>query len=104
MDMFTALAEPNRRNIIELLATQGELSASAIAERFQISSAAISQHLKVLKESKLVFMHKQAQQRIYEINPDAVKELEKWAQQMTENYERLNELLHTTKETNGGKI
>ncbi len=102
--MFTALAEPNRRTIIELLATQGELSASAIAERFQISSAAISQHLKVLKESKLVFMHKQAQQRIYEINPDAVKELERWAQQMTENYERLNELLQTTNETNGGSL
>jgi DNA-binding transcriptional ArsR family regulator len=93
MDMFYALAEPKRRSIIEMLASQGELSASAIALAFRISTPAVSQHLKVLREAKLVLMEKRAQQRIYTINPVAVRELEKWAQQMSEKYDALDELL-----------
>ena len=97
MDMFYALSEPKRRSIIEMLAGQGQLSASAIADQFQISRAAISQHLKVLREAKLVLMEKRAQQRIYRLNPEAVQELEKWAKQTTElwntRFERLDEVL-----------
>ncbi len=93
MDVFYALAEPNRRNIIEMLASQGELSASAIAARYKITSAAVSQHLKVLKEAKLVRVEKRAQQRIYSLNPDTVKKLEQWAQMMSESYDKLNDLI-----------
>lgn len=93
MDVFYALAEPNRRNIIETLASQGELSASAIADKFKITSAAISQHLKVLREANLVRVEKRAQQRIYSLNPDTVRQLEQWAQMMSESYDKLDELL-----------
>jgi DNA-binding transcriptional ArsR family regulator len=84
MDVFYALAEPNRRSIIEMLASQGQLSASVIAQRFSVSSSAISQHLKVLREAKLVLMEKRAQQRIYELNPEAIMEIEAWARQTTQ--------------------
>jgi DNA-binding transcriptional ArsR family regulator len=84
MNKFYALAEPTRRKILEMLASQGELSASDICEKFSISPPAISQHLKVLREAGLVRMEKRAQQRIYQINPDAVTELQDWARHLTE--------------------
>ncbi len=76
MDVFTALADPTRRAIVELLADGGQLSSSAIAGQFPVSAPAISQHLKVLREANLVEMEKQAQWRIYRVNPKAMLELE----------------------------
>ena len=66
-----------------MLATSGQLSATAISREFRVSPPAISQHLKILREARLVRMQKRAQQRIYEINPQAMVELEEWARQMT---------------------
>src|ERR1700691_1369390 len=81
MDIFTALAEPTRRSIMEMLAEKGELSATDISNKFNSSPPAISQHLKVLREAKLVRMEKRSRQRIYQINPDAMNELEEWVGQ-----------------------
>jgi DNA-binding transcriptional ArsR family regulator len=83
MDTFYALAEPTRRKIIELLARYGELSATEISDRFDVSAPAISQHLKVLREAELVTVEKRAQQRIYRLNPQAVDQVEDWARQVT---------------------
>ncbi len=85
MDKFTALAAPIRREIISLLASSGELTATAIAEKFMITPSAISQHLKVLLESDLVQVQRQAQQRIYVLNPAAVTEMEHWLEQLVRN-------------------
>ncbi|MGE5250154.1 MAG: ArsR/SmtB family transcription factor [Bacteroidota bacterium] len=82
MDPFSALAEPTRRSILEMLARRGQLPASAIYDRFPISRPAVSQHLKILREAKLVRVEKHAQQRIYQLNPEAMAELEDWARQM----------------------
>lgn len=86
MDIFSALAEPTRRNIIEMLAAKGELSATDISDKFQISAPAISQHLKVLREARLVEMERRAQQRIYKINPAAMGQLEKWLKKLTKQW------------------
>ncbi len=82
MDKFSALADQTRRNIIEMLASNGQLSATEIFDKFPVSPQAISQHLKVLREANLVQVEKRAQQRIYQINPDAMVEVEGWAKQM----------------------
>jgi len=87
VDIFQALGDKNRRGIIELLAKKGQLSSSDISNNFQISAPAISQHLKVLREARLVSMEKKAQQRIYKINPDAVDEIQKWLKKLTEVWE-----------------
>ncbi len=79
MDEFAAIADPTRRKIIELLALQGQLSATQIADHFSISAQAISQHLKVLRDAKILHMEKRAQQRLYRIQPDRMKEIENWA-------------------------
>ncbi len=84
MDKFTALADPTRRAIIEMLAIHGQLCATEISDEFQTSPSAISQHLKVLREANLVHMEKRAQQRLYRINPEPLHELEEWVSRMTE--------------------
>jgi DNA-binding transcriptional ArsR family regulator len=101
MDIFTALAEPTRRTIIEMLAERGELSAGDIGDKFHSSPPAISQHLKVLREAKIVRMEKRSRQRIYQLDPRAMQELEQWMKRTTEmwdeRFSRLDALLATEK-------
>jgi len=88
MDKFSALGDPNRRRIIELLASQGPLTASEISDKFSVSPSAISQHLKILREADLIQMKKQAQKRIYTLNPEAIQEMKAWANRLTLVWER----------------
>jgi DNA-binding transcriptional ArsR family regulator len=101
MDMFYALGEPTRREIIEVLAESGQLSATDICDKFPVSHPAISQHLKVLREARLVRVEKQAQRRLYQINPETMLELEKWAKQMTrlwsDRFDALDQVLKAEK-------
>lgn len=84
MDTFAALADPTRRQILELLARDGPITATEIVEHFALTPPAISQHLKVLREAQLVTMEKRAQQRIYRVNPEALMELEGWARRVAQ--------------------
>src|SRR5260370_34905756 len=81
MDMFVALSDPTRRAILELLASRGELTATDIYEQFSVSPQAISQHLKVLREAKLVMMEKRAQKHLYNLNPQTLSQVQTWVQQ-----------------------
>ena len=102
MDTFTALAEPTRRTILERLAANGNMSATDIYRGFKASPPAISQHLKVLREAKLVRVEKRKQQRIYYINPEPMREIEKWIQQFAarveDQYQRLDKILEIEKQ------
>lgn len=104
MDTFTAIADPNRRLIIELLATHGQLTATEISGHFQISAPAISQHLKVLREANVVSMEKQAQQRIYRLNPEAMSEVEEWAKQYRQMWSRRFQALDSLLEARMKKL
>ena len=101
MDKFSALADPTRRKIIEMLASRGQLSATEISGAFDVSAPAISQHLKILREAELVQVEKRGQQRIYQINPHSMLELASWVQQVTnlwnQRYDALEELLEAEK-------
>jgi DNA-binding transcriptional ArsR family regulator len=77
MDTFTALADPTRRQIIECLAA-GETSFGDLADTFDISRPAVSQHLKVLREAGIVTARVDAQRRIYRLNDDCLDEVEDW--------------------------
>jgi DNA-binding transcriptional ArsR family regulator len=107
MDTFLALAEPTRRNIMEMLVTSGNLSATDIYKHFKSTPPAISQHLKVLREANLVRVEKQAQKRIYYVNPEPMKELENWIKQFTQDmqdrHDRLEAILKKQMEKNDGK-
>jgi len=106
MDTLSAIAEPNRRKIIQLLAQRGKLTASEIAGHFQSSGPAVSQHLQVLKEAKAVFVTHQAQKRIYSLNPEPLLELRGWLLDLTNQWEqRLNKLdsMLSNEKKNSGK-
>ncbi|MBX3494438.1 MAG: winged helix-turn-helix transcriptional regulator [Parvibaculum sp.] len=77
MESFTALADPTRRQIVEMLG-DGEMPAGEIARRFEISAPAVSQHLKALKSARLVRMRVDAQRRIYSLDPSGFEGLENW--------------------------
>ena len=81
MQGLTALSDPTRQRIVQMLA-RGPLCAGDIAERFAISAPAISQHLKTLREAKLVRVTPQAQKRVYELNPEGVQELSEWVERL----------------------
>ncbi|MEJ2707592.1 MAG: metalloregulator ArsR/SmtB family transcription factor [Anaerolineales bacterium] len=71
---FNALADPTRRQLFELL-RRGPRSVNELAEALPVSQPAVSQHLKVLKQARLVKSSKRGKQRIYTINPDGLAEL-----------------------------
>jgi DNA-binding transcriptional ArsR family regulator len=77
MNAATALADPTRRTIVELLA-DGELEAGQIAMRFPISRPAVSRHLRVLRELGLVHVRGEAQRRVYSLDPGPLAELDEW--------------------------
>jgi len=87
MDTFTALAEPTRRQILEMLVVKPGIAAGDIYGRFKASPPAISQHLKVLREANLVRVEKRAQKRIYYVNPESMQEIDKWLEQFRQMWE-----------------
>ena len=107
MDIFYALAEPRRRKILELLARSGELTATEIYSKFDVTAQAISQHLKILLDARLIVMRKQAQRHIYQINPSSILELERWVKKMdrelNESFDKLDLVLQVEKNSKHGE-
>ena len=79
-DTFKALADPNRREILVLL-KKGRLSAGQIAEKFDMTNATISYHLKLLKTVGLLFETKYKNFIYYELNTSVFEELMLWIAQ-----------------------
>lgn len=79
MNAFTALADPTRRRLVELL-LDGERPAGDLAAQFDLSGAAVSQHLKVLREARIVRVRRDAQRRIYSIDGTGLAEVDAWLQ------------------------
>ncbi len=104
MDMFVALSDPTRRAILEILASRGELTATDIYEHFSVSPQAISQHLKVLREAKLVVMEKHAQKHLYSLNPQTLSQFERWIQQTRQRWEERFEALDRVLEAEKQKL
>jgi len=77
VEVFPALADATRRRIVELLA-KDELSAGEVAAHFSCSRPAISQHLKVLRETGLVRNRVEAQRRLYSLDPGGLDSLDAW--------------------------
>ena len=95
-DAFNAVAEPQRRRIIDLLAG-GEQSVNDIAAALRLRQPQVSKHLRVLREVGLVHVRGEGQQRLYALNSAALRPIYDWVspfeRSWRESYERLDELL-----------
>lgn len=76
--LFAALSDPTRLAIVERLLTQGPLAAGDLGDVAAISAPAISRHLKVLREARLLRQEVDGQRRIYSVEPQAMKALSDW--------------------------
>lgn len=77
MTAFDALADPHRRQILDLLLA-GERPAGEIVARLPLSQPSVSRHLKVLREAGLVRVRVDAQRRLYTLLPGPLREVEAW--------------------------
>lgn len=84
IETLTALAEPNRLRIVELLRS-GPRPVGEIGDKLRLAQPQVSKHLRVLKEAKLVEVKPRAQMRVYELRPEPLMQLEKWLERFREN-------------------
>ena len=100
-DIFHAIADPNRRAILSLLAKQ-PLTLNGVARNFDISRPAISRHIKILAGAGLVVGHQQGRQRYCEARFDKLEEVTAWVRQSRAVWEgrldRLDEYLNELQE------
>jgi DNA-binding transcriptional ArsR family regulator len=82
-DAFNAVAEPRRRQILDLLAT-GELPVNDVVARLGLAQPQVSKHLKVLRAVGLVSVRGSGQQRLYKVNAEGLKPIHDWVR----TYER----------------
>jgi DNA-binding transcriptional ArsR family regulator len=107
IETFAALAEPNRFRIVELLRS-GPRPVNDIGERLRLNQPQVSKHLRVLKEAGLVDVHPRAQQRLYELRAEPLRELHDWLERYRllwdARFEELDHLIEdlTAKENTDG--
>ncbi|MHA7129307.1 ArsR/SmtB family transcription factor [Algoriphagus namhaensis] len=103
-DPFHAIADPTRRAILVLIAAQA-LTPNAIAEHFDTTRQAVSNHIRILTECELLKQEKSGREIQYHINHDKMKEIDQWLEQFRRIWEgrfnQLDNLLSTMK--NKGK-
>lgn len=101
MDVYEALADPTRREIVAMLAA-GERSAGELADRFPIAGPSVSRHLKVLRESGLISYRRDATSRIYRLESEPLEEVRQWMhaqiERVSERFDRLGAHLDTVKQ------
>lgn len=76
-DVFQAIADPTRRAILSLIALQA-MTPNALAEHFDTSRQAVSKHIKILTECRLVDQEINGREIYYHFNPEKMKEVEDW--------------------------
>jgi DNA-binding transcriptional ArsR family regulator len=95
-DVFQALADPTRRGILLLLATQA-MTPNALADRFDTSRQAVSKHIKILNECGMLKPKKAGREIHYRLNPGKMKEADKWISQFrqlwNDRFSQLDNLL-----------
>lgn len=99
-DVFQAIADPTRRAILVLLASQA-MTPNAVAEHFNSSRQAVSNHIKILNECELVKQEQKGREIYYHINATKIKEVDQWVEQFRKiletQFNQLDRVLLTLK-------
>jgi DNA-binding transcriptional ArsR family regulator len=97
-DVFQAIADPTRRNIINMVTHQA-LTLSGVTESFDVSRQAISKHLKILTECGLIVVKHHGKERHYEAKLDKLEDVVDWVQQQrqvwTARFNLIDDLLQS---------
>jgi DNA-binding transcriptional ArsR family regulator len=105
-DPFNAIAEPRRRQILQLLAG-GERSVNDVAAALKVRQPQASKHLRILKEVDLVHVREAGRRRFYRINGPALKPIHDWIstfeREWSERFDRLEEYLRELQDTGKDK-
>lgn len=99
-DVFQAIADPTRRSILLLLATQ-TMTAGAIANNFDVARPTISKHIQILNECELIESNQQGREIHYQIKIEKLKEIDLWLEQFKKiwenRFDQLDQVLSTIK-------
>jgi len=99
-DVFQAIADPTRRAILVLIATQA-LTPNALADEFDMTRQAVSKHIKILNECELLEQEKVGREIYYQLKVDKMKEVDQWLEQFRKvwetRFDQLDNLLVTLK-------
>lgn len=76
-DVYTAIADPTRRAILQRLGG-GEASVTLLAEQFDVTLSAVSQHIRILREAGLVTVRKAGRERVYTLNAAPLQSVSEW--------------------------
>ena len=102
-DIFQAVADPTRRDIIVLIALQA-MTPNAIAKNFNTTRQAVSKHLRILTECELVQQEQKGREIYYSLEIEKMKEIDQWLEQFRKIWEtrfnQLDNLLSTIKKNN----
>lgn len=77
-DIFQALSDPTRREILSLLRERGSLATGEIAERFPLTRPAVSRHLRVLVDADLLERRKEGRNQLYRLSPEPLEDATQW--------------------------
>jgi DNA-binding transcriptional ArsR family regulator len=106
-DAFNAVAEPRRREILDVLAG-GERPVGELVELLGLAQPQVSKHLRVLREVGAVDVRDQGRQRLYRLNGRALKPIHDWVkgyeQTWTERFEALDDVLDDLKQKEQGDV
>jgi DNA-binding transcriptional ArsR family regulator len=94
-DVFNAIAEPRRRQIVEILAARGTLAVGALVAAIGLPQPAVSKHLSVLRQVGVVTVVQQGKQRMYHLEPETLKTVHDWVQRFEQLWsQQLDRIRH----------
>ena len=105
-DVFQAIADPTRREILGMIAHQS-LNINSVTEKFDVSRAAIYKHMKILTECEVVTQEQRGREIYYRLKIEKMKEIDEWLEQYRKlwetRYRQLDDLLATIKKQRAEK-
>jgi DNA-binding transcriptional ArsR family regulator len=93
-DAFNAVAEPRRREILDLL-SQGERPVNDLVELLGLAQPQVSKHLRVLREVDLVHVRDEGRQRMYRLNPEPLRSIHDWLRKYEQTWSTRFDLMDT---------
>jgi DNA-binding transcriptional ArsR family regulator len=101
-DVFKAIADPTRREVLRLLA-ESERPISEITLHFSMSRTAVTKHLQILTEAELISGRKEGREKIYQLHPEPLTEVKQWLSYYEKFWENKLSMLRHMVEENGDR-